>query len=359
MLLSGKAVGLGLLVLAFASVLMIMGGCAEAPIGSSSKAPADYVVYFHSMVGNRMIYLYRPYTQQLDSASLQFDIQGYDFFKGVTLSADGSLLYMPFEDTIVVFDSDSLTVVDELPYDASSLVSVSPADNYIAFTSEGLYVLNSADHTVAYRDTLAVTAPVFSDDGLHLYGYVESASPPFDRYIYALDLSVSPPDVQLYPAPGRIRQILPSADDSIFYLYGQAGSFGIYDPAGDTMLFSHTMTGRNGYMARTNDDRLVFYGSPPSVLPPDPGSSAVVRIDAVNNRLDEIVDTRNVVGGLPAWFGVGAMAVTPDDKYLVMLDAPGAHQLLLYDIENGLFVDYIDFGDQVELTNLDIRAASE
>jgi len=136
---------------AFAAVVvcvMWIGGCSDLPTNHVSKLPTmDYVIYFHSMVGNRQIYKYHPKTQHLDSATLQYQITGYDFFKGVSLSANGYLLYMPFEHSIVVFDSDSLAVVAELPYDISAPVAVSPDGMYIAFSSGGLYVLNSDDYS--------------------------------------------------------------------------------------------------------------------------------------------------------------------------------------------------------------------
>ena len=154
--------------------------------------------------------------------------------------------------------------------------------------------------------------------------------------------------------------MIPTSDEAKYLLYGQSGSFGIYDVAGDSVVFTHYMVGKNGRVALTPDDRFAFYGSPGTVLPPDPGSSAFAVIDVVANSLDEVIDTRFVIDAqTPEWFEVGSMVVTPDGKYLVMLDAPWANELLLFDIENKAFVDYIDFGRDVELTNIDLRTVNQ
>ncbi len=351
---------LSVLLVAVVVYCMGLGGCGESPTDSAPRADIDYVVYFYSMSGDRGMYKYYPLTQELDSADLHYEVTGYDHFKSLSVSADGELLYMPFESSVVVFDSDSLYPVAELPYKTRYPVEVSPDGSYIAVFGNGVWILNTTDYSVYYHDTTNAIMGVFSADGMRLYAHGSESQPPFTAYLYVLDLSGAVPVSEKRNSPGYPYRLLPTSDESKYLVVDGLGGFKIYDVASDSIVLSHHMVGEGGRIALTPDDRFAFYGSPATVLPPDPGTSAFAVIDVQNNLVDEVIDTRFVIDSItPDWFGVGSLAVTPDGRYLVMLDAPMANELLLFDIENRTFVDYIDFGRNVELTDMDLRVITE
>jgi hypothetical protein len=341
--------------------LLAISGCESAPTDPSLSGTGEmnYAVYFYSTYGDEGLYKYYPLTQELDSADLHYQVTGYDHFNSLHVSADGELLYMPFEQIIVVFDSDSLYPVAELPYKTRYPVAVSPDGKYIAIFGNGVWVLNTSDYSVYYHDTTNAVRGVFSSNGMRLYAMGSETEPPYTAYLYVLDLSGPEPVLEKRKSPGSSSRFLPTSDESKFVLVDASGWIRIFDVASDSIVFSHYMRGAKGRVALTPDDKYAFYGSMTPIAPPDPGTSAFAMIDVQNNQLEEIVSTRFVIDSItPDWFEVGSVQVTPDGKYLVMLDGPFAYRLLLYSLESRTFVDYINFGN-VALTNMDIRILTE
>lgn len=337
-------------------------GCNSKPTDQAAKADEDvnYAVYFYSMTGDRGMYIYNPLTQELDSADLHFELIGYEHFKSMHLSSDGELIYMPFKETVVVFDTDLLNPITELPYRTNSPVAVSPDGRYIAIFGNGVWVLNSSDYSVYYHDTISAHNGVYSANGMRLYAIGSESQAPFATYLYALDLSGPEPVSGKTGLPGHPHRLQPTSDGSKLLLLGALSSFAIYDIASDSLILTHNMLGAYGRVALTPDDRYAFYGSPATIVPPDGGTSAFAMIDVHNNLVEEVVDTRYVADSVtPDWFGVRSVLATPDGKYLVMLDGPMANELLLFDIATRTFVDYIDFGRNVELTDMDLRIITE
>jgi len=310
-----------------------------------------------------MLYSYNPYSRHLDSAALNYTLTGYEYFRGVTVSADGSLLYMPIQtkSVVVVFDSDSLNVVTELPYKTGSPVAISPDGNLMAIFGKDLWVLNTDDYSVLFHDTSDIYNGVFSANSERLYAVALGSMPPEAQMLYVLDLSGSEPSaVTKVLSAGPIGKVVPTQDESKLLLYLYFGSFAIYDVATDSVLLSHSLPGAGGRIALTPDGKYAFYGSPGTILPPDPGTSAFAIIDIEQDQVEAVIDTRNVIDSLsPEYFEVGSLAVTPDGTFLVMLDAPSAHQLLLFDIGSRQFVDYINNTGNVQFSDMDVRAVSE
>ena len=343
--------------------VMWIGGCSELPSNPSPKVSGEYVVYFCNTTGNRMLYSYNPYSQVMDSVALNYQLTGYEYFRGVTVSPDGSLLYMPIQSRslVVVFDIGSLNVVTELPYKTGSPVAISPDGSRMAIFGKDLWILDTDDYSVVFHDTADIYKGVFSANSQRLYAVALGFMPPEAQMLYVLDMSGAEASAETrILSAGPLHSVVPTQDESKLLLYAYFGRFVIYDPARDSILFEHFMLGGPGQIVLDADERSAFYGSPGTVLPPDPGSSAFAVIDVTANGLDEVIDTRFVIDAqTPEWFEVGSMVVTPDGRYLVMLDAPWANELLLFDIENRTFVDYIDFGRDVELTNIDLRTVNQ
>jgi len=89
---------------------------------SPPRPGKDYVVYFGD--GARIdgkYYGYHPLTSQVDSFSLPVEE-----WWGMTVSSDGTILYVVAQnDTIMVVDLDTKTIITKLPYEAKGEVAVS------------------------------------------------------------------------------------------------------------------------------------------------------------------------------------------------------------------------------------------
>lgn len=334
------------------AIAICVAGCdCDKPTEPKPEELKDYAVYFWGDGNTKKLFEYHPTTKVLDS----FDL-AYMPYKGVTVSADGSRLYLADRNSVVVLDTDSFSFIAELPYHSNSPVAVSPDNELIAVVGNDLQILRTSDYSVDFSDTSGVWSGRFSADSKTFYC--------LSNGIYRLDLSNdSFPVVRKSFANRGVIHVVPSTDQTTWFLYHHLPStfvyaFEVYDVALDSVLFSEVLVPGAGEIAITPDGRYAFYSNPGTLLIGPPAPSEFTIFDIRNNSVDEVVETSHVIDSLtPHMFLVGSMAVTPDGKWLVLLDALPSHQLLLYDLERRSFVDYKFLGNDKDLMNLTVQYA--
>jgi len=129
--------------------------------------------------------------------------------------------------------------------------------------------------------------------------------------------------------------------------------FEVYDVATDSIIFRDILIPGAGDIALTSDGKYVFYTNPGvhGGEPPSPGTFTI--FDVTRNQIHDSVSAFDYVPHNWCFCPPCRLAVTPDNRWLVVSGGIGMGQyvLYLYDIRNEEFVDYQEFDREAVLTN--------
>jgi len=197
----------------------------------------------------------------------------------MTASSDGTILYVVAKnDTIMVFDLDTKTIITELPYEAKGGVAVSPNGQLVAILGDDLYILNTSDYSVVFHDTNRVSSGIFSSDSRSFYCAADETGTG-SYYAYKVDLDDDFLVTRKGFAGGNTIGVIPSYDEErwFVYLYGAGfrSFFKVYDVETDSIIFSEFITPGAGYMALTPDGKYLFYTNPGTLLFGPPRTNSV------------------------------------------------------------------------------------
>ncbi|MEW5994237.1 MAG: hypothetical protein AB1744_07565 [Candidatus Zixiibacteriota bacterium] len=343
-----------LAVMALAGLCILLAAC-NGDKGNEPKPVKDYVVYIGDPGVTPQVFIYHPLTRQVDSSDIPWRP-----YEGVTVSANGKRLYLAQRTSLVVVDTDSLGLIAELPYKPDDPVAVSPDNQLVAIADSGLHILNAEDNSVVFQDTTPVIHCVFSADSKTLYCAGKGGN-----FVYKVNLSDSTYPVSRKEfADGMITYVVPSPDESKWFLYWRLGTwtsaFEAYDVLKDSVIFREILVPGYGQIAITPNGKYVFYTNAcrdgtyfPQVL-----GFTVFDVDA--NKVDRLVSDNDFFTGTN-WIGPPlSMVVTPDGCWLVMLGGCTIAQgvLYLYDIQKRELVHReFDEGGWNVFTNLSVQNA--
>jgi DNA-binding beta-propeller fold protein YncE len=331
------------------------GGCdGEIPVKYVEPAEKYYVVYFCDYYDEEydeppLFYAYHPDGNVLDTFSLPLVPS-----REMTVSADGSLLYVTTENSVAVVDLATREVTLELPYAAVHEVAVSSDGRMVALMDligGGLRILRTSDYSVIYQDTADVPHGEFSGNCKRFYYSVWSGSR-FEVCVVALD-SLHEVFRRGFTYTGgsmNITQVQPSADEEKWFLYASIGGgnafFLVYDCVGDTITFWDHFTPGRGEFEITADEEYVFYTSPGGMIgngPPPP--YAIMIYDVGNNEVSKEISTlRQVNDTLTDFLSAGEICITPDNKWLVAISRYGQDTIIIIDIETMEIERYLELG---------------
>lgn len=319
---------------------VLCGGCREKPVEPKPE-PSDNKMYFSSeTAGFPKLFALNTTTLAIDSVDIPWGSLG-----GVTVSARGDRLYVNDGSKVHVINASTMSLIAELPYPSLSPVAISPDNRLVAITGQDLTILRTSDYSVVFFDTNISYNGVFSSDSKTFF-CATRASSQSDRIVYSLNLSRRPYRVIQKGFSGSVAHVVPSRDNTKWFIYVSTGifssAFEAYDVATDSVVFRKPITpGRGGQIAMTQDDRYVFYSNPEGGLngPPAPWGFSVYDVRA--NTAREIIDTAFFSGYYSGdsllWVSVPTyLAVTPDGRWLVMMSGLFTAQVVyLWDIPAG------------------------
>ena len=307
--------------------------------------PVDYPVYFSEPGFTPQLFVFHPETRQVDSVDIPWETRN-----GVTVSADGKLLYLAQTFSVLVVDTDSLSSITdslsfiaELPYDSDDPVAVSPDNQLVAITGDDLTILRTSDYSVLFSDTDRTLNGQFSTDSKSFY-CAAGWSSQTPGLVYKVDLSDSlfPVTRRLF-ADGGVTHVIPSLDDSKWFLSLRVrtwtSAFEVYDVATDSIIFREILVPGSGQIAITPDGKRIFYNNPgrSGTDPPAPPGFTIFDVEA--NKVDRLVEDLDFFSGSTWVAHPNAMAVTPDGRWLSILGGSLALRVLyLYDINSGQLV---------------------
>jgi DNA-binding beta-propeller fold protein YncE len=325
---------LGLFLL-FLVVGLCLATCSEAPFapknGPGSESPT---VYIYDPTGDPLLLLFNPDSMALDSVYIPWFARF-----GITVSADGKRLYFAQDESVVVVDTDSFSVITELPYNSRGPVAVSPDNQLVAVTGDDLYILDANDYSVMYYDTAKAHRGQFSRDGRSFF--CVSSSPEGDReVVYEVDCSNGIQFVQRkFFEDGSVLRVVPTPDGSKWLLYLTVAlwtsAFEVYDVEQDSIIYRELLIPGMGDIAVTPDGHKAFYTNPGtnSSGPPAPLAFTVFDLDV--NAVDTVIEDQEFFSTPGAVAVPNRLTITPDSKWLVIL---GGDWVLLdffmYDIEH-------------------------
>lgn len=316
-------------------------GCDQRTVAPKPdpEPPKDYITYFCNVGEPFQLFQYHAVTRQVDSTPISWSP-----VYGITVSADGTRLYGVEPDRIVVAEINSLSIVAELPYSPRRPVVVSPNGEYIAILGDSLCILLTSDYSVCFNRTGSFGGGAFSADSRSFY--VPADWDAVSRgQVCKLDLSDSTIPITHYAfEDGGVVQVIPSNDETKLFLYMTVGmwtgAYEVYDVVEDSVTFREFLVPGAGRVATTPDGKFVFYNNPgangvgPLEWPPrftvfDIGSTDIHRVVSDSTFFAD-----------SGWVAhPNSMAVTPDNRWLVMLGGSLALRVLyLYDIQAGQLV---------------------
>ncbi|MFH1372533.1 MAG: hypothetical protein ABII79_01885 [bacterium] len=287
--------------------------------------PKDYVVYVSWDYPWPTVTTYNTGTGTIDSFHTPYVASAPP-----SLSADGRLMYFGSQTTAVI-ELDSYTTVMELPYDGRSGVVASPDNQLVAIQSEELYILNTADFSVAYHDTTRLVNGQFSADSRNFY-----CCHPYGDTSFVVKINVKDSTSSWKAFPGEIVQlVIPTNDEQKLLMQFWATIYPvlkIYDVGADSVLFTDTIPDGWEDSELTPNGRYLLIthrGNPYSVNP----SPLAIRVyDVWQNQLHKIISTSVTdVPGTPHYldYHVYDLCLTPDGRlgvgttrtdYLVLID---------------------------------------
>lgn len=321
-------------------------GCEDKPTEPKPSEPKDYPVYLYSSF-NSTLWVFHPSTQEFDSTIIPFG----DVIRDVTVSADGDLLYFSQGDRVFVYTADSLRFVTELPYGARRGTAVSPDGYLLAIMGDDSYILRTTDWSVVFSDTLRLHDGVFSSDSRTFYaGDIDDVS----SFCWVKPLEQNP-RLQRKAIDGNLGQVVPTPreDRLILYLYRH---FSSYDMVGDSILFDAFVWPGVGQLAMTLNGRYAFFGNPSSQHM-ERGTTDLFVFDVYANSICDTIHIEDLLDSLGIYSpGVGQMVVTPDNRWLVAVEASGWTSLLiLYDLSRREAVYLCDFSANYEFSGISVQ----
>ncbi len=319
----GMAVGLILLIIAF-SVLRFSGCSSDSPVASRSSD--SYMVYLTGFQDTSLLFGIRPGDTTIKTWTVPWVSE-----EAVAISADGNLLYHGNE-SVTVRETDSFMVMAELPYSADNGIAVSPDNSKIAFFGDDLYILNTADYSVVFHDTLELEGGVFSHDSKTLYGYGATGDfVDLVSFVYKLTLSSEPPSVALHDLDyARVRGFLPSQDQSLWFFFGTDAfrantDFVVWDISGDSTVFLDSLgyIGDKCDLELNPDGTFLFYSYPcPSISHgmacTEPGKLKTFDVAGLVSGSDiDCVPEEVLDPYITEASNIGPICMTPDGAYIV------------------------------------------
>jgi len=326
-------------------------GCDKRPTKPEPPPPQpkDYPVYFYNN-WDSIILVFHPPTQKIDS--IEAPIEGV--MRGITVSADGQLLYLSQGERVLVLTADSLRLVTELPYSAWWGTAVSPDYHLLAIMGDDFYILRSTDWSVVFSDTVRLHDGIFSSDSRTFYaGGVEGGES--YNYVFWLRPRDSNSTLNHYELTGPPGPVIPTPDNTRLLAY-VLHRFVVYDICLDSVVHETIVWPGTGQLGMTLDGKYGFFSNPSTPFG-ELGSNDLYVFDVRASRIcdtfhiDDLLDSLQVIT-----MGVGQMVVTPDGRWLVALDAPfGPHVLILYDLSRGEAVYLHDFGLNYDLGGISVQ----
>ena len=344
-----------LLLAAAIGLSLCIAGC-DKPV--EPKPLTDYPVYFCDPEGTPELFTYHPLTQQVDSIEIPWRPR-----EGITVSADGKHLYLALRTSVVVVETDSLSVIAELQYEPDRPVAVSPDNQLVAITGDDLYILRTCDYAVVFSDTDRTENGYFSSDSRSFY-CAAGWSSDSRGVVYKVDLTDSLFPVTRRPfAEGGVVHVIPSMDESKWFLYLTVQTwisvFEVYDVFKDSIIFREGLTPGYGHIAISPDGKYAVYTNPGRSATDPPAPPAFTVFDIESNAIDTVVSDIDFFSDStwvahPNW-----LAITPDSQWLAILGGSLALRVLyLYDIQKGQLVHREDWGGSGHtFTNLSVQNA--
>lgn len=302
----------------------------------------DYVVYLRDNVTHGTIFGYHTVTEEVDSFQVP-----YAASRGPTVSADGRWMYFGSTTTAVI-ELNSFTLVEELPYNGTEGVAVSPDNRLVAVLGDGLHILNTSDFSEVFHDTDKVSGGIFSADSKSFYCQSRVQE---GFYVYKVDVRDDSAVTRKFFSNCYPIRVLPSPDQSKWFLYVQfpvelpvVPVFEIYDVGTDSIIFVDTLHAGYGDMELTPDGKYAFCTEPGDPrFTGDPPFTITV-FDVERNELHKIIDTRvTEVPGDPDFYGfnVGKISITPDGRWLIGGMARHGDYLVALDVHLMELVKYV------------------
>ena len=317
---------------------MALASCAVVIVITCDKPfepvePKDYPFYTANLNPTSQLFVFHPISNKVDSV----EIPGYAY-PGLTVSADGKLLYIAQGTSVVVVETDSFNYVTELMYPQEYPVEVSPDNRLIALTGDDLYVLRTSDYSLVFSDTSETIYGNFSSDSRDFY-CSSRISQDSAYLVYNVDLSDSLFPITRKSFAGRsVVHVVPSIDETKWFLYSNVAlwtsAFEVYDAINDTIIFTDILVPGSGSIAMTPDGRYVFYTSPGGTGTDPPPDNSFTIFDVGANQIDTIIKDRDFFSDSGWVRPPSIVSVSPDGKWLGMLGGQGIYgSFYLYDIE--------------------------
>jgi DNA-binding beta-propeller fold protein YncE len=312
------------------------------------EPPKDYRAYFWSAISNdsNWYFAYHPTSNEVDSVFLPY--ASYP-----VVSADGRKLYIrdDLTSSVAVLDTDTFTVIDNVPYDIVS--TVSPDNEFLlAYKSgQGHHLIRTSDYSSIYEDS-TIWIGRFSRSGKKLYAL--SA----DQVIRRLEISDSVYESGRFNVPfGETRDFEFSLDETKIFYYLRTGvlnhHFAVYDVRADSVVYTESVNSGFGELVVSQDDKYVFYSNPGSIIGGASGTPWVSVYDVRSNQLAGRITTAGLIqppyeGGVP----LGPMCCTPDGKWLIALTPPDFRFIFAIHVRPLTIEKYVQFDGAVFLQGL-------
>ena len=313
-------------VLALAGLALVWSfGCDEKPTDPGEGGPKDYVLYWNRYGDDSAFFGYHTLTGQIDSfflpSALIYDMKA---------SADGELLYISYRYKISVVRTRDFKLVADLPYSGFLGVAVSPDNRHIAVQGSNLRILSTTDFSVVFQDTIGVYRSVFSANGLRLYAPGPESSCPS---VYRLDLEHGfRSKITCFPDPYPIRQVAPSRDEKLLFMFRYLGScymlFDVFDRCGDSLVFRDLVAPGCGDMVVSHDNRFVYFTGPGDKHGWPPPAYTFARYGIRDKTVDSLLFWSVCGYDFPTGIIGHYLTLTPDDRFLA-INEPYPHVRVL------------------------------
>lgn len=330
----------------FGILLLVIVSCDDDDNPFGPGRPGDFSVYvYEDAYGLNRYWEYHTGSGVFDSFNLQVSPYGT-----MSISSDGSRLYLTRPDKVAVVDIASREVVDELPFPGIASIVPSSDGRYLALgdaVDEHLYLLKLPDYTVLFHDSFGAYGGDFCRGSTVFYTYDRSANP-VTRPLYRLEIGNDSFSVSRRVFDeGRVYKAVPSPDGTrVFMFVGFGGSdcyFACYDPRSDSVIFMDRRFAAPGALVVTADGNRVYYTTPPSFFG---GSTIYPNVFVYNvreNRLEDQIETYYYHEGAThndtLHYPPSHMVITPDDRMLVGLVPHEPGYLLAIDAVRKKVVD--------------------
>jgi len=328
-------------------------GCGDSSTGPQPPAAKDYRVYFTD-TQDSVLFSYVPATGELDSMPVPFTI------RGITVSPDGREVYLWTGNATMLYTPAD----NRLSSYADSTVglSFSPDGSLFAFYGPTLQVYRRADSTLVFEDTVELALMYFTNDNSRLFGLIQQR---YNAVAYWADLNGNQ-QTWRKDFGNDVMSLLPTSDGGELFTLEMVSdydwAFEAYDVAADSIVFSQVFSPGWGWMARTPDDRYVFYTNPGGFVDfgTAPPPNTITVFDVEQNAIIKAIPTGTMVptdtGEVWQDFPVWLVTVTADGRWLVGLSEYSYGIVVTVDIQTLEVVRYDLLGKWRLLFYLDTQA---